>query len=229
MPESLRANDSVIGTSAAGERQSPLPAPAGSPSQPEAPAGGAVSADMFHAVSVPAGTEYSPAPSDASADCLKVAGPAVEAVLSRYADMVYRLAFARVKNRFDADDILQEVFLRYIRRNPVFNGEEHRRAWLIRVTINCSRTSLSSAWSRLVSPVEDTLAEEMETRSDVYYAVMELPVRLRTVVHLHYYEGLSVPEIAGMLDCSPSAVKSRLHRARAHLREVLSDSEGLED
>ena len=81
----------------------------------------------------------------------------VDEILDRYAAMVYRLAFARTKNRFDADDILQEVFMRYIRSIPDCRDEEHRKAWLIRTTINCSKTLLTSAWFRKTVPLDDTL------------------------------------------------------------------------
>lgn len=81
----------------------------------------------------------------------------VDEILDTYGRMVYRLAYARTKNRYDADDVMQEVFLRYIRSGKEFADEEHRRAWLIRATINCSKTLLSSAWFRKTSPLEDTL------------------------------------------------------------------------
>lgn len=145
----------------------------------------------------------------------------VDAILSRYADMVYRLAFARTNNRFDADDILQEVFLRYIRSKPALNDEEHRKAWLIRTTINCSKSLLTSAWFRKTAPLEDTLLSEMKEHSEVYYAVLTLPVHYRTVIHLFYYEDYSVEEIAGLLKEKSSTVKSQLHRARNLLREQL--------
>ncbi len=142
-------------------------------------------------------------------------------VLSQYADMVYRLAFARTQNRFDADDVLQEVFLRYIRSAPVFREEEHRRAWLIRTTINCSKNMLTSAWFRRTVPLEDTLAAELSDTGEVYDAVMRLSQAHRTVIHLFYYEGYSVAEISGLLGCKPATVKTRLHRARNQLREAL--------
>ena len=71
-----------------------------------------------------------------------------DAVMRKYADMVYRLAYSRTGSTFDADDILQEVFLRYIRADKTYNDEEHRKAWLIRITINCTRSFASSAWNR---------------------------------------------------------------------------------
>lgn len=135
--------------------------------------------------------------------------------------MVYRLAFARTKSRYDADDILQEVFLRYIRRKPDCETEDHRKAWLIRTTINCSKTLLTSAWFRKITPLEDTLVSEMQEHSEVYYAVLELPAKYRTVIHLFYYEGYTVAEMAALLHCRVSTVKSRLHRARNLLRAKL--------
>lgn len=143
------------------------------------------------------------------------------AVLSRYADMVYRLAFARTKSRYDADDILQEVFLRYIRSAPDFQEEEHCRAWLIRTTVNCSKTLLMSAWFRKTVPLDDTLVAEMRETGEVYDAVLRLPKAYRTVVHLYYYEGYSVAEIGGLLGCKEATVKTRLHRARNLLRDTL--------
>lgn len=145
----------------------------------------------------------------------------VEQVLGSYANMVYRLAFSRTKSRFDADDILQEVFLRYIRSTPECQDEEHRKAWLIRATINCSKTLLTSAWFRKTAPLDDTLFSEMKEHSEVYYAVLELPVKYRTVIHLYYYEDYEVAEIAALLSCKPSTVKSQLYRARSLLRDKL--------
>ena len=133
----------------------------------------------------------------------------VDEILDTYGRMVYRLAYARTKNRYDADDVMQEVFLRYIRSGKEFADEEHRRAWLIRATINCSKTLL------------DTLTTELEEKSEVYYAVMDLPVKYRTVIHLYYYEDLSVSQISGLLKTKETTVKSQLHRARSLLKETL--------
>lgn len=148
------------------------------------------------------------------------AGEAEEA-LCRYGDMVFRLAFARTKSRYDADDVLQEVFLRYIRSAPVFKSEEHRKAWLLRTTINCSKSLLTSAWFRRTAPLEDSLLVDLEEHSEVYYAVLNLSPLYRTVIHLFYYENYSVAEIAALLGRKPSTVKSQLHRARQQLEREL--------
>ena len=147
----------------------------------------------------------------------------VDEILETYGKMVNRLAYARTKNRYDADDVMQEVFLRYIRSDKEFADEEHRRAWLIRTTINCSKTLLTSSWFRRTSPLEDTLTTELEEKSEVYYAVMALPVKYRTVIHLYYYEDLRIDEIAKITNTNAIVTKQHLSRARKKLREILKE------
>lgn len=144
-----------------------------------------------------------------------------EEVFDKYSDTVYRLAFSRTKSKHDADDILGEVFLRYIKSTPKFSSEEHVKFWLIRATINCSKSFLTSSWVKKIVPLEDSLYTTMKENSEVYYAVMKLPVKYRTAVHLYYYEGYSVKEIADILKVSESAIKSRLSRAREQLKKEL--------
>lgn len=135
----------------------------------------------------------------------------------KHSDMVYRLAFARVKNKYDADDILQEVFLRFIKHKNKVTNDEHLKALLIRITINCSKSMLSSSWFKRTQPLSESLSITDEY-SDTLDAVMRLPQKYRTVIHLHYYMGFSVDEIAVILKSKPSTVKSRLHRARQKLK-----------
>ena len=92
--------------------------------------------------------------------------------LEKYADMIYRIAFSYTKNSHDADDVLQEVFLRYIKNDGFWQSEEHRKAWLIRVAINCSKSLLTSAWYRKTVPLEDALVAELQTNSEVYYCLL---------------------------------------------------------
>lgn len=142
----------------------------------------------------------------------------------RYSDMVYRLAVARVKNKYDADDILQEVFLRFIKCKEKVNNEEHTKALLIRITINCSKSMLSSSWFKKTSPLDETLSVS-DPLFDTLDAVLRLPQKYRTVIHLHYYCGYSVDEIAKILKTKPSTVKSQLHRARQKLKIALKGDE----
>lgn len=158
---------------------------------------------------------------------LKTAAPLSGAgeLVSAYGDMVYRLAYIRTRSRADAEDVAQEVFLRYFRKNPVFQTAEHQKAWLIRVTVNCTKNLLTSAWNRYTVPRDDTLPEppcsEKEADTSVTDAVMQLGKRDRTVVHLYYYEDYSLAEIAAATGDTESAVKSRLFHARQKLRELL--------
>lgn len=146
-----------------------------------------------------------------------------ETLVDIYSDMVYRLAYARTQNFHDAQDITQEVFLKYIRSGKKFNDEEHRKAWLIRVAVNAGNSFAKSAWNRHRAELSEaeTEVENLPEKSGVYYAVKELPEKYRVIVHLFYYEEISVKEICKILGMGESAVKSRLFRAREMLREKL--------
>lgn len=150
----------------------------------------------------------------------------VEKMFSKHKNMIYRLAFVRTLNAADAEDVLQEVFCRYIRFAPAFADEGHEKAWFIRAAVNCSNSLLTSAWKRRAAVGEEAgedVTARMEQQTEVYYAVMELPKSQRTVVHLYYYEDCSIEQIAQLTGLSRSAVKSRLFRAREELRYQLKE------
>lgn len=142
-------------------------------------------------------------------------------VLMKYSNMVYRLALSRTKSIHDAEDIMQEVFLRLIHKRPEFFSEEHRKAWLIRVTVNCSSKLKTSAWFRRTVPIVEELIFQTKEKGDVYYAVIQLPLKYRTVIHLFYYEDMTIAQISSVLNAKESTVKSRLMRARQMLRVSL--------
>lgn len=150
---------------------------------------------------------------------------AIENILKKYADTVYRIAFVRVKNSSDAEDITQEVFVRFIKRDPVFKSEEHEKAWFIRVAVNCSKTLLLSPWRTRRSDTEKDVPVFDTEKSDVWYAVSSLPEQMRVVIHLFYYENMSVSEISAATGKSVSAVKTALHRSRQKLKEILTEEE----
>lgn len=148
----------------------------------------------------------------------------INEIFEEHSDMVYRLAFARVKNCYDADDILQEVFLRFLKVKEKTISKEHTKALLIRITINCSKSMLSSPFKTRFA----TLSEEIpytDGTKDTLDAVLRLPLKYRTVIHLYYYCGYKVEEIAEILSTKPSTVKSQLKRAREKLK---SELEGVE-
>lgn len=141
-----------------------------------------------------------------------------------YGDMIYRLALVRTRNAADAEDVVQEVFLRCLRNNPSFDSAEHQKAWLIKVTVNCTKSLLGSAFRRHAVPEDaagELVADAQDADPTVYDAVLKLPEKYRTAIHLFYYEDCSVKEIASMMRTSESTVKSWLHRARGMLKETL--------
>ena len=146
--------------------------------------------------------------------------------VSRWGDMVYRLALARTASVPDAEDVFQEVFLRFFRHEDELDTDEHRKAWLIRCTVNRCKSLLASPWRRRTVPL-DTAAEvgvEDDYR-EVYSAVLSLPAKYRAAIHLHYFEGLSVAEMAQALGVPEGTVKSQLSRGRALLRDLLKEVE----
>ena len=138
----------------------------------------------------------------------------VAKVVETYSDMVYKLALARTKSKANADDVFQEVFLRYMKSCNKISSEEHCKAWLIRATINCSKSLFGSVWFRKVVPLDETLSFSTPEKSDVYYAVLELPTKYRTVIHLFYYENMTVSEISKVIHVNEATIKSQLSRAR---------------
>ena len=157
-----------------------------------------------------------------------------EEIIEKYADMVYRLAVNEMGNRDDAQDVFQEVFMRLVRYRERISTEEHLKAWLIRVTINCARKQQTAAWRKNVTYLEQEDGEhlpdetgenpysEIENEdSPVVNAVAGLPEKYRIVIYLYYYEEMSVLEIAAALSEKESTVKSKLHRAREMLKTKL--------
>lgn len=146
-------------------------------------------------------------------------------IVKKHAETVYRVAFARTESRADAEDIMQEVFLRFIRRAPVFESAEHEKAWFIRAAINCSNTLLGSAWRRRTVPYCDSTGGtcHAESAGRATEAVAKLPENMRIVVHLFYYEDLPVAKIAEITGKTQVSVKTTLSRARKKLKEILTE------
>ena len=146
-----------------------------------------------------------------------------------YAPAIYRLAYARTGSRADAEDIMQEVFVRLLRAGPDFADRAHARAWLLRVAANCANDWFRAPWRRREGPLTDSLPAPEHEDGGVVEAVLALPAKYRTAVHLYYYEELSVAEIAKIMGKSEGAVKSRLFRARALLRDMLKEDDDVSE
>ena len=145
-------------------------------------------------------------------------------LFDQYHNMVYRLALTMLHSRQDAEDITQSVFLKLLdgKGTPAPTKE---RQWMATVTVNACRDLLRSFWRRNMEPLDEMIPFRHPEENAVFAAVMSLPVKYRTVVHLHYYEGYTFSEIGRMLRISPSAVSMRLHRARNLLRSKLQEEQ----
>lgn len=145
----------------------------------------------------------------------------LEAVMKRYGTEVYRLAYSRLRSVMDAEDVYQEVFLRYFRKRPRFDSEEHRKAWLLRVTINRAKSHATSAWMRNTVSLEGQIAFQEPEERKLDGALGKLKADDRTLLHLYYYQELSAREIAELLGRKESTVRTQLTRARQRLGTVL--------
>lgn len=149
-------------------------------------------------------------------------------VLEKYNKMIYRLAFSRTKSIHDAEDIMQNVFMKFIKCDANFESEEHIKAWLIKVTINLSKNLLTSAWFKRTTALEEDIVVTLREDSEVYKYVLDLPTKYRTVIHLFYYEDMTTASISEILNIKESTVRSQLHRARNMLKGKIKGDECFE-
>lgn len=145
----------------------------------------------------------------------------IEQVIEKYSNMVYRIALTRTGTVENAEDIFQDVFLKYSEKEPKFQNEEHEKAWLIRVTINLSKNYKNSAWNKRIVTLDENIVFENKEENETFSVVCELPENYKTVIYLLYYEGYKVKEIAAILGVKEGTIKTWLSRAREILKEKL--------
>ena len=147
------------------------------------------------------------------------------ALAEQYAGMLYRLAYARTGSRADAEDVMQEVFVRLLRARPEFRDEEHAKAWLLRVAGNLSKNRLDYNARRSTDELKEELAAQgREDLSFVWEAVKQLPQEQRACIHLFYYEGYPTRDVARMLGRKESTIRSDLRRGREKLKKLLKEA-----
>ena len=161
----------------------------------------------------------------------------VNEIIEKYSDMVYRIAITRCGTVENAEDVFQDVFMKYSENNPKFENSEHEKAWFIRVTINLTKNLKTSSWNKKVITLDESIVFEKKEESDVFSIVCELPQNYRTVIYLgnqNYqekntllvgssvnYEGYKVKEISDLMKKSEGTIKTWLFRAREILKEKL--------
>ena len=154
-------------------------------------------------------------------------------ILEKYSSTIIRLSYTYVKNTYDAEDIMQDVLLSLIKRSDPFETEEHERAWILRITIKKCKNHLKSSRIKNTISLDDTENEAVrkmhnsvsesftEEESYVMDAVLALPEKYRTPIHLFYYDGYSIKEIAQILKKKPATVGTLLARGRNMLKKSM--------
>ena len=149
-------------------------------------------------------------------------------LLNQYGELLYRVAFSYVRSKADAEDAVQETYMRLLQKAPVFENEEHKKAWLLRITVNICKDMLKSAWNNRTVSLESISQKERNALvlpygilDETIWIVMELNEKYRLPLYLFYYEGYSIREIGEILELPESTVKSHLKRGRDAVREYL--------
>lgn len=148
-------------------------------------------------------------------------------LVETYSDLIFRISFTYLKSKYDAEDICQNVFLKYLNADIVYDNPEHEKAWIIRCTINTCKDVLKSAYRTKIM-VTDRIPEissHQEDSSAVREAVMNLPESYRAAIFLYYFEGYSTKEIAEITGKSENAVAKQLSRGRRQLSKTLENYE----
>lgn len=146
--------------------------------------------------------------------------------VKRNSNRIYLIALSYLQNHHDAEDVMQDVFLKLWKTNKVFKDDEHMDKWLTITCVHKCKDHFKSPFVKNKVALDE--AKELYTfdtikNFDVFNAIMSLPPKERLVVHLFYYEDMQINEIAEIVKSKPSAVKTRLHRARSHLKSILGD------
>lgn len=149
-----------------------------------------------------------------------------EEIIEQYSTMLFRLAMIRMKNKEDAQDVVQDAFLKLIlhaQKGKQFNDDEHLKAWLLTVVINRGKSILSMLWNKRtegMDSIKEVAAPEDKT-DYAYEYVMKLPEKYRVAIDLFYYEQFTTEQIAEIMGTKPATVRSYLHRGRGKLKEMM--------
>lgn len=139
---------------------------------------------------------------------------------------IYLIALSITQNSSDAEDVMQNVFIKLWKYTKPFNNEEHLNKWLTAVSVNESRDYIKNPFRKRKLPLEDAVNISVLDKTeniDLFRAVMSLDTKDRTIIHLFYYEDMNIADIADIIKIKESAVKTRLFRARGRLKSVLGD------
>ena len=153
-----------------------------------------------------------------------------ETYFKEHYSLVYRVAFTQMKGHADAEDVLQEVFVRLLKYRPHFENSEHEKAWFIRTTINICKDLIKSKWHSTTVSIEKIPEGEKSyfhlphvNEDETLWEILALPEKYKNCLYFFYYEGYSIKEISQILKIPENTVKTNLRRGREMLKETLSE------
>ena len=142
-------------------------------------------------------------------------------IVENYSDMIFRIAYQYLFNKYDAEDIVQEVFVKLLTKRVIFKDEENIKSWLIRVTINQCLDYKKSLTKKSTVPIENMEIPFEQKEGEILEELQLLKEDERNVLYLHYYEGYKIKEIAKILKQKQNTINSKLTRARKKLKEIM--------
>jgi RNA polymerase sigma-70 factor (ECF subfamily) len=143
--------------------------------------------------------------------------------LNHYGSMLMRLAYSYMKNIYDAEDVVQEVFMQLLKNIEIFESDNHKRNWLICVARNICKNKLKSAWLKNRAELTEIPYYDEYKDSNILNKVMQLPLKYREIIYLYYYEDYTTVEIASIIDKKETTVRSLLSRGRKILKKELKE------
>ena len=148
-----------------------------------------------------------------------------EKTVDTYSDVMLRCAYTYCGSKANAEDIVQEAFVKYMKKAPTFESEEHKKAWLLRVVINISKNFARSFWNRNKTDIDENTADESDplTRCEIWEDVKKLPDKYRILIELYYGEGFTIEEITNITGVKRSTVGDRLKKAKELLAEIYKE------
>ena len=147
----------------------------------------------------------------------------MEEIVKRHENKLFRIAVAIIGSGAEAEDIVQEVFLKLFEKPQKFESQSHEIAWLIRVTVNLCKSRLRSHWWKRTVPLLKTHPASTEEQHDLMESILALPPKYRIAIHLFYYEGYSTREISELTNQREPTVRAQLTRARQKLKGIITE------
>jgi RNA polymerase sigma-70 factor, ECF subfamily len=153
----------------------------------------------------------------------------IQRIIDNYSDLIFRIAFTHSVNRQDAEDVVQNVLIKYLEKHPSFESQAHEKAWIIRVTINMCKEHWHLIWSRRTVELDENIGYfafnvNEQDEINLFKAIVSLPEKYRTIIYLYYLEKYSTQKISQVAGLKESTVRSQLFRARALLQKSLKEA-----